>query len=74
MYHNVNSGGRTRSRAAIIADIAFISLWHFAEKRNTWPQQTVVYFDLFRSYLQSTSYIFVETVLHPAVPRRCHGY
>ena len=37
------------------------------EKRNTWPQQTVVYFDLFRSCLQSTSYILVETVLRPGV-------
>ena len=44
------------------------------EKRNTWPQQTVVYFDLFRSCLQSTSYILVETVLRPAAPRRYHGY
>ena len=42
------------------------------EKRNTWPQQTVVYFDLFRSCLQSTSYILVETVLRPAAPRRYH--
>ena len=37
------------------------------EKRNTWSQQTVVYFDLFRSCLQSTSYILVETVLRPGV-------
>ena len=37
------------------------------EKRNTWPHQTVVYFDLFRSCLQSTSYILVETVLRPGV-------
>ena len=44
------------------------------EKRNTWSQQTVVYFDLFRSCLQSTSYILVETVLRPAAPRRFHGY
>ena len=26
----VAGGGRTRSRAAIIADVAFISLWRFA--------------------------------------------
>ena len=38
------------------------------EKRNTWSLQTVVYFDLFRSCLQSTSYILVETVLRPAAP------
>ena len=44
------------------------------EKRTTWPQQMVVYFDLFRSCLQSTSYILVETVLRPAAPRRYHGY
>jgi len=31
------------------------------------PQQTVMYFDLFRSCLQSTSYILVETVLRPGV-------
>ena len=28
-------GGRTRSRAAIIADVAFISLWHFAQRKKT---------------------------------------
>ena len=44
------------------------------EKRNTWAQQTVGYFDLFRSCLQSTSYILVEIVLRPAAPRRYHGY
>ena len=44
------------------------------EKRNTWPEQMVVYFDLFRSCLQSISYILVETVLRPAAPRHYHGY
>ena len=43
------------------------------EKKHL-SQQTVVYFDLFRSCLQSTSYILVETVLRPAAPRRFHGY
>ena len=39
------------------------------EKRNTWLQRMVVYFDLFRSCLQSASYIhvLVETVLRPGV-------
>ena len=39
----------------------------------TWPQQMVEYIDLFRSCLQSTSYILVETVLCPAAPWRYNG-
>ena len=44
------------------------------EKRNTWLQQTLSYFKLFISCMESTSYILVETVLRPAAPRRFHGY
>ena len=41
------------------------------EKRNTW---LVVFFEQFWSCLQGTSYILVETVLHPAAPLCYHGY
>ena len=47
------------------------------EKRNTWLLQMLLYcyyFKLFLSCMQSTSYIFVETVLRPAAPRCFHGY
>ena len=39
------------------------------EKSNTWLQRMVVYFDLFKSCLPSTSYIhvLVETVLRPGI-------
>ena len=38
------------------------------EKRNTWLQQTVVYFELFFSCLQSTSYILAETTAPSRAP------
>ena len=37
------------------------------ENRSTWLQHTLLYFKLFLSCMQSTSYILVETVLRSGV-------
>ena len=66
--------GQTRSHVAIIADVAFISLWRLHKEKKHMVAKGVVYFEQFWSCLRSTSYILVDTVLHPAVPLCYHGY
>ena len=44
-----------------------LHLFHYGVHIDTWSHQIVVYFKLFQSYVQSTSYILAEILLHPGV-------